>query len=284
MNQVVPTALRGAFQSCGQNCAGAERFIVHAKVYDEFCRMVTESASKIRQGHALGGSMVDCGAMCMPQQASYVMSLIDDAVKKGAKVLVGGKIDPSAGGQFCPPTVIAGVKKGMKIMEEEVFGPVLVISKVASDDEAVAMANDCPFGLGSSVFSRSTRRANALAARLEAGMSSINDFATTYMCQSLPFGGVKESGFDRFAGVEGLRGCCVPKAVCEDALPLLLDTRIPPPLQYPIADIGFGFVSSLVKMFYGHSVADKVGGVVSVIKCFVMPGSMAKGKGGAKKA
>ena len=80
------------------------------------------------------------------------------------------------------------------------------------DDEVVQLANDCPFGLGSSVFSNSKRRAVAIAERLEVGMSAINDFATTYMCQSLPFGGVKLSGFDRFAGVEGLRGMCIPKA------------------------------------------------------------------------
>ena len=91
----------------------------------------------------------------------------------------------------------------------------LVVS-VADDDEAVAVANDCPFGLGSAVFSGSQARARAIGARLAAGMTSINDFATTYMCQSLPFGGVKHSGFGRFAGVEGLRALTVPKAVAED--------------------------------------------------------------------
>ena len=92
----------------------------------------------------------------------------------------------------------------------------MAIARFATDDEAVALANDCAFGLGSAVFSANEVRANAIGARLEAGMTSINDFATTYMCQSLPFGGVKDSGFDRFAGVEGLRGLCVAKAVCED--------------------------------------------------------------------
>jgi hypothetical protein len=79
-------------------------------------------------------------------------------------------------------------------------------------------------------------------------MTSINDFATTYMCQSLPFGGVKHSGFDRFAGIEGLRGMCIPKAVAEDRWPF--KTAIPPLLQYPVSDRAFDFVSSLVWMFY----------------------------------
>ena len=93
----------------------------------------------------------------------------------------------------------------MRIMKEEVFGPVLAVVKIASDEEAVRLANDCDFGLGSNVFG-SRRRALKVGARLEAGMTTVNDFCATYMAQSLPFGGVKESGFDRFAGIEGLRG------------------------------------------------------------------------------
>jgi len=80
----------------------------------------------------------------------------------------------------------------MRIMKEEVFGPVMSVMRFGDDAEAIRLANDCPFGLGSAVFSGSNKRANAIAERLECGMSSINDFATTYMCQSLPFGGVKE--------------------------------------------------------------------------------------------
>lgn len=90
LNQCVPMALRGAFQSCGQNCAGAERFYVHEKIHDKFLSRVLEAATKLRQGWALSSS-VDCGAMCMPKQALYVQSLIDDAVAKGATVHVGGK-------------------------------------------------------------------------------------------------------------------------------------------------------------------------------------------------
>lgn len=86
MLQVVPTALRGAFQSCGQNCAGAERFIVQDAVYDEFVSRVEAATAALRQGAALGGHMVDCGAMCMPGLAEKVHALVQDAVLKGAKV------------------------------------------------------------------------------------------------------------------------------------------------------------------------------------------------------
>ena len=123
-------------------------------------------------------------------------------------------------GQFYPPTVIVDVTHDMRIMKEEVFGPVLAVVKIASDEEAVRLANDCDFGLGSNVFG-SRRRALKVGARLEAGMTTVNDFCATYMAQSLPFGGVKESGFDRFAGIEGLRGCCNVKSVVVDGIPLI---------------------------------------------------------------
>merc|ERR1712216_596651 len=271
LNQCVPMALRGAFQSCGQNCAGAERFYVHEKIHDKFLAKVLESARKLRQGWALSSS-VDCGAMCMPKQAQYVQSLIDDAVARGATVHVGGKIELGAqGGQFYPPTVISGITHDMRIAREEVFGPVLAIVKTKSDEESISLANDCDFGLGSNVFTRSTRRAEKLGSQLEAGMTSINDFCSTYMAQSLPFGGVKESGFDRFAGIEGLRGCCVPKSVVVDRFPWLMKTNIPPPLCYPVADNAFAFCKALSRMFFGLNVAQQFGGLLSLAKCFLMP-------------
>jgi len=271
LNQCVPMALRGAFQSCGQNCAGAERFYVHEKIHDKFLARVLESATKLRQGWALSSS-VDCGAMCMPKQAQYVQSLIDDAVSRGATVHVGGKIELGAkGGQFYPPTVISGITHDMRIAREEVFGPVLAIVKTKSDAESIALANDCDFGLGSNVFTKSTKRAEKLGSQLEAGMTSINDFCSTYMAQSLPFGGVKESGFDRFAGIEGLRGCCVPKSVVVDRFPLLMKTNIPPPLCYPVADNAFAFCKALSRMFFGLNIAQQFGGLLSLAKCFLFP-------------
>uniref|UniRef100_A0A061RL47 Aldehyde dehydrogenase n=1 Tax=Tetraselmis sp. GSL018 TaxID=582737 RepID=A0A061RL47_9CHLO len=281
LNQVVPTALRATFQSCGQNCAGAERFFVHEKVYDEFVDRVVEATKKIRQGPALGSGTVDCGAMCMPGLTDQILALVDDAVGKGAQVKAGGR--PGDGpGQFFQPTVLVGVTPQMRIWHEEVFGPVLTVVRVSNDSEAIRLANDCPFGLGSNVFSRNTRRANAIAASLEAGMTSINDFATTYMCQSLPFGGVKHSGFDRFAGIEGLRGMCYPKAVCEDAVPWLMRTDIPPPLRYPVHDIAFDFVAALCNTFYGFGLWQRAGGLLRLAQCFVLPSTVLPGKAKGK--
>lgn len=268
LSQCVPMALRGAFQSCGQNCAGAERFYVQAKVHDAFVEKVMLAANQLRQGWALSPG-VDCGAMCMPGQAAYVHGLVTDAVARGAKVLRGGELPDPAGGQFYPPTVLVGVDHSMRIMREEVFGPVLAIVKFDTDDDAVALANDCAFGLGSNVFG-SKRRARAVGNRLDAGMTTVNDFCATYMAQSLPFGGVKESGFDRFAGIEGLRGCCHVKSVVVDGIPGIR-TDIPPPLQYPVKPNAFAFCKSLCHMFFGLGLAEKVAGLGMLLKAFVAP-------------
>lgn len=275
----VPTAMRGAFQACGQNCTGAERFVLHEKIADKFVAMCAEAAGKMRQGPASGDALVDFGSLCLPGLADKVQALIDDALAKGGKVVIGG-VKPPAGttqGQFYPPTILTGVTPQMRVWREEVFGPVMACTTFATDDQAVAIANDCAFGLGSSVFSRSTRRARGIASRLEAGMSSINDFAATYMAQSLPFGGVKESGFDRFAGVEGLRGMCLPKAVAEDRWPF--STAIPPVLQYPVKPRAFDFVTSLVWMFYAPSLMGNAKGLLGLIGCF-LPGGGPKTKAG----
>ena len=279
LSQCVPMALRGAFQSCGQNCAGAERFYVHEKIHDRFVTQVMKAANQLRQGWALSPG-VDCGAMCMPNQAQYVQSLVDDAVAKGAKVECGGSIDPDAPGQFYPPTVLTGVTHGMKIMKEEVFGPVLSIVKIHSDEEAVALANECDFGLGSNVFG-SKRRALKVGAQLNAGMTTINDFCATYMAQSLPFGGVKESGFDRFAGIEGLRGCCNVKSVVVDGIPGIR-TDIPPPLQYPVQHCAFPFCKALCHMFFGLNFFENVRGLFMLAKAMMIPTPKSLLKAGKK--
>lgn len=120
-----------------------------------------------------------------------------------------------------------------------------------SDSEAVRMVNNNDFALGSCVWSGSQSRARNIARQLDAGMSAINDLGgTTYMSQSLPFGGCKRSGFDRFAGPEGLRGLCYPHVYSEDWVPFM-KTALPPLLQYPATGKGFDFAANLISMTYG---------------------------------
>lgn len=278
---VVPTALRGAFQACGQNCMGAERFIVHEKVVDKFLDACMTAVTQMRMGPASDhDSVIDFGSLCLPGLAEKVQGLVDDAVSKGATVVTGGQIPDASEvgkGQFYPPTILTGVTKDMRIWHEEVFGPVMSIVPFRTDEEAISLANDSDFGLGSSVFCGSKSRARRIASKLNTGMSSINDFASTYMAQSLPFGGVKYSGFDRFAGIEGLRGMCVPKSVAEDRWPF--STAIPPLLQYPVKDAAFEFVTSLVWMFYSETWGGSIKGLLGLVRCFIpFPASKHKKK------
>jgi len=261
------------WQNMGQNCAGPERFFVYEKVYEEFCDGVVKIVSKMKTGPSLGDPMVDCGAICMgPRQMAHYQKLVDDAVSKGARILNGGSTpqspNPLAKGSFYPPTVLADVPENALIAQEEIFGPIMCIFKVVgnSDEEAIRMANNCEFALSSCAFSGSFSRAKKVASQLVAGMSAVNDLeGCTYMNQSLPFGGCKKSGYDRFAGPEGLRGLCMIRSVCEDLVPFIRN-GIPPPMQYPASGVGHKFAQGLIHMFYSTSLFGNIKGILMLIK------------------
>lgn len=265
---------RGAFQNMGQNCAAPERFIVYDKVYDVFCQEVAELVKKMKQGPPLESDFVDCGACVHPPSLRNYQGFVDDAKAKGARVLVGGRPNPDYPGQFFLPTVLADVTEDMRIAKEETFGPILSIFRVKgnSDDEAVRIANNCCFGLGSCAHSADPRRAAAICARLEAGMTAVNDIGgTTYLSQSLPFGGLKDSGFERFAGPEGLRGVCHPRSIVENRASFLKPS-IPRPLAYPANGQGPAFCLALNQILYGYGLTQRIQGVLGIIRAS-MPAS-----------
>jgi acyl-CoA reductase-like NAD-dependent aldehyde dehydrogenase len=156
--------------------------------------------------------------MTTTAQTEFVDGLVRDAVARGARVHVGG--EKSRDGRFYRPTVLTGVDHSMAIAREETFGPVLCVVRVRDDTEAIRLANESTYGLGSYVFSRDPARARAIAAQLRAGSTCINDFALNYMVQDLPFGGVRGSGFGRLNGRDGLRAFTHAKAVVEDRWPM----------------------------------------------------------------
>ncbi|CAI5511131.1 unnamed protein product [Closterium sp. Naga37s-1] len=258
---VVPIALRAVFQCSGQNCIGAERFFVQAGIYDQFVGEVVSVAQQMRLGYPLADELEgdEQDGMNGGREKATAPASQQEGVGDGEL----GKV--ARGGQFYPPTVLVNVRPTMRILHEEVFGPIMCIVKFENDQEVVAAANDCPFGLGCSVFSGDRRRAAAIGAAVQCGMVAINDFGCTYMCQSLPFGGVKESGFGRFAGVEGLRGCCNEKAIVEDRFYSLIKTNIPPPLQYPLAPNAVPFQQALVRMFFAHTLLAQLSGLFHLL-------------------
>lgn len=265
---VAQIAVRAALQSSGQNCAGAERFYVHQDIYSKFVAEVVRIVKSVTAGPPLSGKY-DMGAICMQEHSDKLQNLVNEALDKGAEFAGRGSfgnLGEDAVDQFFPPTVLVNVNHSMQLMQEEAFGPILPIMKFSSDEEVVKLANDSRYGLGCAVFSGSQRRAKAIASQIHCGMAAINDFASTYMCQSLPFGGVKDSGFGRFAGIEGLRACCLVKSVVEDRWWPFIKTKIPKPIQYPVADNGFEFQESLVEALYGLNVWDRLRALVHVLK------------------
>ena len=219
VDRAVHSALGGCLVNLGQSCVAPERVLVQAGIYDRFVQQVQNLVASLRQGHAAQPGSVDVGAICSPLQVKVIEDLVDDALASGAKALVGGKRlteGDYAKGNFFPPTVLVDVHPDMRIAQEEVFGPVLLIMKFETDAEAVRIANGTAFGLQSSVFSKNQARAERIARQIEAGATVLNDFGMCYLNQNLPFGGVKESGFGRMNGRDGLRGYTNPKALLKD--------------------------------------------------------------------
>jgi acyl-CoA reductase-like NAD-dependent aldehyde dehydrogenase len=254
-------AMSGSFINCGQNCVASERVLVQSSVAQRFETIVAELAANMRQGAPLRGDVVDVGAMATPLQLEVTERLVTRAVEQGARVVVGGKRVRQSEGEYFAPTILS-VTPEMDIMQEETFGPVMLLCSFADDDQAVAIANGTSFGLGSSVFSADRARARRIARRVEAGMAAINDYGgMTYMAQDLPFGGIKHSGFGRMNGREGLRAMCNVKAVLDDRFPFTFANKL-----YPVSAKDFGITQATLQLIYGRGWKRRLRGVARLLR------------------
>ncbi|KAF3941681.1 hypothetical protein ABW19_dt0209198 [Dactylella cylindrospora] len=256
--------VRGVFQSVGQNCVGIERIIALPKAYKRLIEILEPRIKGLRVGSILDDPNTDVGAMISGAGFGKLERLISDAVKQGARLLVGGKrlIHPSyPHGHFFSPTLLVDVTVDMEIANEEVFGPVCLLMKAESVTHAVQIANSTEYGLGGSVFGSNKAHLNKVVKEMKCGMVSVNDFAVYYLAQ-LPFGGVRGSGSGRFMGAEGLRSVCHMKSVCTDKYPGI-STGIPPRVDYPIRDStkAWEFCKGLVEFSVGTTVSSKVSGI-----------------------
>ncbi|MEP7359067.1 MAG: aldehyde dehydrogenase family protein, partial [Anaerolineales bacterium] len=210
----------GAFYNAGQTCMAVERAYVHESVYAAFLEQAVQAAGKLKLGYSLDTAATNqVGPLTCGHQMEVVERHMADAVGKGARVVAGGR----RSGQFYEPTVLVDVTADMLVMREETFGPILPIVSVASEAEAVRLANDSPFGLSASVWSRDPGHAKAVADQLQTGSVIINDTLAHFGVPQLPFGGVKESGFGRIHGKAGLLQFTQPRAMVAGGAPFALD-------------------------------------------------------------
>ena len=275
--RITKILMRGVFQAAGQNCIGIERIIALPNIYEKVIHILTPLIKALRVGNDLASQSeedatierVDVGACISAANFTFLENLIAEAVTEGATLVTGGtrlQHPHYPKGHYFKPTLITGVTPAMRIAQVELFAPVCVLMRADSIDSAIAIANGTSYGLGASVFGRDTSDLNRLVREVRAGMVAVNDFAAYYAVQ-LPFGGgVKGSGYGRFAGQEGLRALCNTKAVCRDRWPRWVKTSIPPELTYPIGNATRAgeFCRGVVLMGYGLGWRDELRGLFGI--------------------
>ncbi len=208
LKKAVPYAVHGSLRNSGQVCVSVERIYVEDKIAAQFEKLVLEEVKKYRVGN--GFDDVDMGPMVSESQRNHVMGQIDEAKRKGAKILIGGeKIDRD--GFFIEPTVITNLSEKHDIMVTETFGPVICIQKVKNAEEAIDKANNTTFGLGATIWTKNSEKGKLLAQKIESGMIGVNQGIGGV--SGTPWVGIKQSGFGYLGSVDGMRQFTVPKKI-----------------------------------------------------------------------
>ncbi len=218
LGQAADAARRACFANSGQLCISTERMYLHERIADEFLARFLPRVRAMRLGATVGWGS-DMGSLISAQQLDTVQRHVQDAVDKGARILVGGRARPDIGPYFYEPTVLEGVTEEMLACRNETFGPVVSVYRVGDDEEAVRLVNDSPYGLNASVLTRDTVAGRALAARIEAGTVNVNEgYAAAWGSTAAPMGGVKDSGLGRRHGREGLLKYTEPQTIATQRL------------------------------------------------------------------
>src|SRR5467141_1146041 len=211
-------AVWGSYTNCGQVCLSVERLFVEQSVAERFMALCVEKTKKLRLGPG-SDPATDVGPLIRPRHVQRMSDLVRDAVSRGAKVLCGGSSRPDLGPNFFEPTIIAGVDTSMKLFQEETFGPILAIQAVKGAKEAISRANDSPFALAASIWTKNKARGMALAAEMRAGAVMVNDAISYFGIAEAPHGGCGASGWGRTHGEAGLLEMVQMKYIDVDRLP-----------------------------------------------------------------
>ena len=235
-------SLWSAMSNAGQTCIGAERIYVHSKVADEFTALLVAAAKKIKAGLP---TQANYGPATMPKQIAIIESHILDALASGATAALGGI--ESVHAPYVDPVILLNVPEDSIAMTQETFGPTIAVNKVKNVEEAISFSNSSAYGLGAAVWSR--KRGEEIAAQLHCGMVSINSTISFAAIASVPFGGVKNSGYGRIHGPEGLLEFTYPRTVVRSRfkLPLSFTT-------FKRSKLADKLIVGLMKSLHGRSV------------------------------
>jgi succinate-semialdehyde dehydrogenase/glutarate-semialdehyde dehydrogenase len=200
IDAAIDGAMIAKMRNMGEACTAANRFYVHEKVHEEFAKKLTAKMGGLKMGNGLDEG-VNLGPLVNKDGRDKVIELVDDAVKKGAKVLVGGKL-PEGPGFFYPATVLTNVPDSAKMLNEEIFGPVASIQTFKNEDEAIKRANDTEYGLVAYLYTKDLSRGMRVSEKLDFGMVGLNRGLVSD--PAAPFGGTKQSGLGREGAHEGM--------------------------------------------------------------------------------
>ena len=247
-DQAVEGALMSSCLNTGHYCCGTQRVYVVESIYEKFVNSVAAKAKALRQGQQHGQSE-DLGAVFWDRQMTIIEEHVQDAIKKGARVLAGGRRNPDLPGLYYEATVLADCTHDMLVMREETFGPVVCLQSVRDEADAIRLANDSPYGLSGTVWSSDREKACRIALQIDTGSVSINDVALTYGSLDAPFGGVKASGIGQVNGVNGLRSYC-------HAFPVIVDrfNKSKPSLAYPYSEKNVSGTKGFMKFLYTSAI------------------------------
>jgi acyl-CoA reductase-like NAD-dependent aldehyde dehydrogenase len=235
-----------SMQNGGQTCVSIERVYVEAPIYDRFVDAVTERVRALRQGPPDGPASVEVGAMTFPPQLDVVSRHVEQARAAGARITTGGHVREGAG-RFYEPTVLADVDHTMDAMRDETFGPTVPIMKVADAEEAIRLANDSPYGLGASVWTKDRSRGEQIARRIESGYACVNDANVNYFAYELPMGGWKDSGLGVRHGAAGIRKYTRQQAILVTRVAMKREVHF-----FPYKPATTKLLGRLTKLLYGR--------------------------------
>ncbi len=251
LGRAVAGTMWAGFANAGQTCVSVERVYVDRRVYPEYVERLTDLTRALRPGDPKDPA-TQVGPMNNDMQYGKVVELLDDAIASGAQLLTGGPTEvPGLPGKFIAPVVLTDVDHSMRIMREEIFGPVVPVMAFDTEEEGLRLANDSEFGLGASVWTRDVRRGRMLADRLQAGMVWINDHAYSHAAIQTPWGGVKHSGTGVTHSKFGLYEMTDKRLVAVDG------GRFPVPWWYPYDEAKRRGIGAILDGLYGSDLGER---------------------------